>query len=791
MKPIIKAVSRHPLFWIGLLFLVLPVLAFPELLFGQRTLYWTDLSWMHFPRHKFAAEEWLAGRVPLWDPYEDTGLPLLAESQVGVLYPVSVIFLGALSPSLELTLFILVHFTLAALFTFILARSLGLGRAPATVAGLAYGFGGFLMAQVPNLNIMTGAAWLPLILYAAIQATRRRTWLAALLGGIPLALQIFTAQPQVVFYSLVIICGYAAYRVGADFFFDPAHKGRPAYALHTGLLVAVVIVSGLLLAAPQLLPTLELQQISVRAAERDFGFLTKNSLPSLMFLNLVLPGLFGNNVTGFKGGDPFQEDFIYIGFLPLVLLFFCARQHTRRDMLFFVGLLLGTVLLAMGKYTPLYRYIIQYLPGFALFRIPSRWLMGVNLALAMLAAFGLETVLKRGLSRRAWLVLLGAGLLLGLGLAAAWSFPAPLRAWSSAHLNEFQARLVQAFLDKSFALDPAYRERLLPGLAIPVLLLATNLVITLGLFTLLAARRIRANTFALLAIAAIAFDLALAGGTTINPTRPAAWWWQLSGGAAYVLEHLETGRVFPLGMGSEEATVSHLGQYFPSAYRVRSAGGHGSSLRMERYRTFLKEAHPVQAVQLVGARYLLTLGQMGADAASTYPIAYSDDSSFVYENQNPLPRAFIVHRAIPADSPEESLAHFQDLGLDPHQAVVLEGTNSPPAPQPPPAGAESRAAIIREHPQLVQIEASLPTDGYLVLLDTYYPGWQAYVDGRSTPLYRANYIGRAVFVPAGEHTVRFEYRPRSFQAGLWLSLAAILAMVVAALVTPKRQARTK
>ena len=127
MKYFVRNTFRRPFLWILALFLVLPFLAFLEIIFGRQSLYWTDLSWIHFPRHIFAAEEWLAGRIPLWDPYEDTGLPLLAETQIGVLYPLSLLFLSSLWPSLELSLFILVHFSLAALFTFILARSLGLG----------------------------------------------------------------------------------------------------------------------------------------------------------------------------------------------------------------------------------------------------------------------------------------------------------------------------------------------------------------------------------------------------------------------------------------------------------------------------------------------------------------------------------------------------------------------------------------------------------------------------------------------------------------------------------------
>jgi hypothetical protein len=786
--------TQFGLLWIFILFLMLPLLAFPEIIFGGQTLYWADLSWIHYPRHIFAAEEWLAGRVPLWDPYQHTGLPFLAESQVGALYPVSALFLSPFSPSLELSLFILLHLSLATLFTFMLARTLGMGKAAATLAGLAFGCGGFLMAQVTNLNIMTGGVWLPLILLGLVETSKRRSRLAALLAGIPLALQILTAQPQVVFYTLVTLAGYSVYRLAADFSQGLAlenqkgiealagqvgndfHRLKPRllqkirYALQTLLLLSLTSVTGLLLAAPQVLPTLELQQLSVRSEERGFDFLTKNSLPPAMWLNLLLPSAFGNNVTGFEGGDPFQEDFIYIGFIPLLFVFFSGGQRFRRDMPFFILLLIGGAGMAMGRFTPLYELVIQHLPGFALFRIPARWLMVVNLALAILAGFGLETLRARGLSRSQWLALVITSLLILVSLAFIWIFGADLARWSNDYWSEGNHKLLAAFLDKGYTLDPRYQSRLLLGwaafLIVPVFLLVANVLGAMILFSLLASHKISTLSFSWLVVLLLSLDLMAAGGTTINPTQPIHWWGQLSGGGQYILAHLGEARVFPLGMGSEKATVTHLGQYFPSVYRVRSAGGHGSSLMLERLRTFLQQAHPVQAIQLLGVRYLLTEGQMGADVASTYPIAYGDDNAFIYENKDPLPRVFVVHEAIRVDTPTTALDYFKGVNTNPSQTVVLETVE----PLPPASLATgSQAVIARENPQRIEIAVKAAAAGYVVLLDTFYPGWTATLDGQLTQIYPANVIGRAVFVPAGQHTVVFEYRPLTFRVGLWLS----------------------
>lgn len=758
------------------LFLLLPLLAFPELFFGHQTLWRSDITLIHYPYHITVADEWLAGRVPLWNPYQHIGVPLLAEGQVGPLYPLGALFLSPLSPSLELSLFVALHLTLAAVFTFALARTLGLATAPATLAGLAFGMGGFLMAQIGNLNIMTGAVWLPLILCSAIMAARRRSLAVALLAGLPLALQAFTAQPQVVFYTLLVLVGYAVFRLVAD------------RSVRAALFVAVAIASGLLLSAPQLLPAYELQQHSVRSQALDFDFLTKNSWPPMMGLNLVLPGAFGNNVVGFKGGDPFEEDFIYAGFIPLLMVGFAWHQRRRRDMPYFVLLLAGAMLLALGRYTPLYQLVIQHLPGFALFRIPSRWLMAANLALAVLCGYGLQTLIERGLSRRR-LVICGAILgLLGAGLLLTWVFREPVRAWVDTGWSGLERKLILAFLERGFEMQPVYQtERLLLRwmlpLTTPVGLLVFNMLATLVLLVGYGARRLSPRAFAALAVAAVSLDLVVAGGTAINPIRPDDWWQQLSGGARHVLEHMDSGRVWPLGMGSEAAAVRNLGQFFPSAYRVRSAGGHGSPLMLDRHDAFVHTAHPVQQVRLLGVRYILTEGRMGADAESTFPPVFADDESVVYENRDPLPRAFAVHAVVLAADAEAALARLTDLALDPRQTVVIEASVDLEPPRGVAATGTDEVVLTLDTPDAVEVRAHLAADGYLVLLDTWYPGWEATVDGAPAPIYRAYSIVRAVFVPAGEHTVRFNYRPLSFRLGVALSGLALAITVVAWLRT--------
>ncbi len=793
-------------------FLLLPLLAFPDLLFGRQTLYWTDLSWIHYPRRHFAAAEWLAGRIPLWDPYGDTGVPLLAESQVGVLYPFSLIFLSPLPHSLELSLFILLHFSLAATFTLIWGRAIGFSLSGATLAGLSYGFGGVLMSQLCNLNIMTGAVWLPLMLYATHRLMHRTTLLTALLAGVPLALQILTAQPQIVFYSLVVWSAYWVYLL-----LSPSDDGKYRFSVSISKtktvavkisLLLLMLLSGLLLAAPQWLPTLEQQQLSIRDSERSFGFLTNTSWPPSMAVNLLLPSAFGNNVSGFVG-DPFQEVFIYIGLLPLICVPFSWRQRHHPQLPFFGLLLIGGLLLAFGKYTPLYEWVIQHLPGFALFRIPARWLMVVNLALAMLAGLGLQTLLTDGLARRVWLMLTAAYLTLLLFLLTAWLFRHDALALV-ADLPEAQARQVSAFFGAGFDLPPPPDSQTWRRwFATPIILWLMNLTLAYGVLTLYHTRRLTAPTFAVAVILITGVDLALAGGTSINPTQPATRWHDLSGGARLVVEQLAEnpqgapeigsldeaqqalpappeqvadrltqGRVFPLGMGSEAETVSHLGQYFPSVYRIRSAGGHGSSLRSARYEQFVDVANPVTAIQVLGVRYLLTRGQLGADAAATFPLVYAAEDGFVYEIPTPQPRAFIIRAVITAPDMTAALSHFVAGTVDPTRSLVIETTTPLPPLDDCAPRCDDTITLIRDEPQQVDLRVTLNQAGYLVLQDSYYPGWRATVNGQPTRIYPANVIGRAIYLPAGEQTVRFSYRPYPFWGGVGLAAGLVGVIVI-------------
>jgi hypothetical protein len=157
----------------------------------------------------------------------------------------------------------------------------------------------------------------------------------------------------------------------------------------------------------------------------------------------------------------------------------------------------------------------------------------------------------------------------------------------------------------------------------------------------------------------------------------------------------------------------------------------------------------------------------------------------IYENRAALPRTFLVHQAETASDDEQAITRLQNPQFDPAQTVVLSsqaGELSEPQTRGAPSAAD-QATIVSYAPERVEIKTSLASPGWLVLLDTYYPGWQASVDGQPVEIARANLHFRAVPVPEGKHTILFEFKPRSVQLGAWVTGITLLLVVVGLGVT--------
>ncbi len=390
---------------------------FWKIALAGRVLAGGDIFTYFYPYWSEATRAIRAGRLPLWNPYLFMGSPFLANSQVGFFYPLNWLLWLVFPAHQSVHLTIVLHLCLAALNGYLWGRaSLRLGRVGAWTVGAIFALGGYLGAQVEHVNQLQGLAWLPLMLmlydkvksrqvckFASLQVGK-----AAWVGLVVVVGLVFLAgHTQTAFISLV---GLAVYGLGPALWRGARQREWRELVRRTLLLTGAVGL-GILLAAVQLVPTWELSRLSVRAGGLPFNERVSFSLAPLYAARALLPGF----------TEPVPPEHIehvaYVGIAGLALAIIAARKPKST-----INNLQSTILVALGLffslglYNPLYLLLARFVPGFAHFRVPARWLTLYALGVAGLAGSGADALLSRRVRKqinwRTWA--LCAGVLIAL-----------------------------------------------------------------------------------------------------------------------------------------------------------------------------------------------------------------------------------------------------------------------------------------------------------------------------------------------------------------------------------------
>jgi len=381
-----------------------PVAYFYPAVLGRMSLVPYDGMLQNVPLRVAASRMLRDGEFPLWNPYIFSGMPLHAAAQAGVLYPLNWFFL-AVKPFWAGNLMTISAYVLAGLGAYLYARRAGAGAAGAALTGIVFESCGFLVGQLSHINIPQTAALLPWVLWAVdgYGEGRGRKWGA--LAAVFVALQAFAGHPQAFAYSLLTTGAYALASAAGS---EGERRRRYLWALAPA-------ASGVMLAAVQILPTLELLRNSLRSSA-TYDFFTSFSLPPEFALTFVAPYVLGGGdghvFAAPYTGPPFYTEYVgYVGAGGLALA--AASLALRRDARtwFWAAAAAAGFVLALGRHLPLDAYkLVYYVPVLNLFRVPARHLLEVDLALAFLAGRGLTALAEAGERARAARVALGAGL---------------------------------------------------------------------------------------------------------------------------------------------------------------------------------------------------------------------------------------------------------------------------------------------------------------------------------------------------------------------------------------------
>ena len=749
-----------------------------EIIFSGKIPFFRDLVTYFYPIKFSVAESFRAGSLPLWDRSMATGFPVMAGLQSAVFYPPSIAFyLLPFSAAVQFTF--VFHYAIAATGAFVLFRSWKHPTYIALIGANLFAFGGTMVSLTNLLNHFQSAVWLPWVIYFWERTVTAKRWNDLAVFAIVSLCQLLAGSPEIFVFSIGLVV-LDTVRLQRD---QPVHSFFRSMAI---LLGSGCIILGL--GMVQLLPTAELISQSRRDQPIPVSEALGWSLRPSSLLGILLPTLEADSSlsVGVRLLLAQSVPFLLSHYLGVIAIFglccWCRTARTKERVI--IAVLIGcSLLLAFGSYTPVYPFLYEWVPAFRAMRFPEKYYYLTFALLIFTAVRGLRQMDESENSHSPWLI--------ATTLLAAW-----LIAYITSRV---QPQLLADLLQPPIPSQSAPTTN--PTTIAAILVVLEKQVAVASVFaTLFCLDRlgvIRKTLLHVLLVLAVFFDLSSANkplhflrDTTIIEKTPRIM--ETPPADHSRLFYYPPGdNLHPSYMrvtGSPDyakATEIPLNNLLPNAgmlygfeyFQDIDALGRRSYTDFLHFINSLPADRRANMLRAVNVKYVVAFHPLkvkGLDLLREFPEHYSK----LYTVAAGVPRAYVVGRAIYDLDPKNTLRRLSTDEFNPQQEVIVDS----PSRLEPTSIFHGNAAIKIYRNNQVQIDAQLSEPGVLVLTDAFYPGWKVHVDGKEQKIMRANYLFRAVGLPAGSHKVEFTYDPESFKAGLIISLCTAGLLVAVPLV---------
>ncbi|MGD0657669.1 MAG: YfhO family protein [Syntrophorhabdales bacterium] len=751
-----------------LLLIVLTLVYFYPVLAAGAVLVERDLGIYFIPPRFLWVKQAKSLSLPLWNPHNYSGIPLLATLQPGVLYPPHVLYLIAPFP-VALDCLIMAHYFFCGFTAYLLLRHFDASPRAGFAGAATFMLSGYLLSLVSLPTHLFAVSWFPLVMLSFLKYLATARTRHVVLSALFLCMEFLAGAPEIAIVTVLVL-------IVTALCVSPPGK-IPLFRRLAALGLLGVIF--LLLSAVQLVPFLELESLSIRRGGLTVREAALWSLGFRDFIQFFVDDAFG----AFRNLDRYWQNqawlkTIYMGIIPFVLSVFYFLSRDKRRPLFFAFMLLSCVL-ALGGNIPLFRYLHR-VPPFDAVRYPVKFISLFVLALSVTAGLGLDR-LKAGIEggdRRTGIAI-RVLFFFGFFLAVLWGFVSIfhgqayriLDAWGfkpvSYNAIEDNLHNIGRFLFFSFLCCTLLlvsmrtgRTRLLYGLI--CLLVMDQFLANFGYYQTTPWRAYASSPV---------LAEPLSQGTP--PDR-------------YYLT-AEADKEF-YGFPYNRAVVSPA---YAALFGLYTIGGSEvmKVAHQDAFCDLIKNSSSVEGAAglfaAAGVRYVISLRETGdarfrlirSISAETVRVANRKETFqlYLYEYKGYQGRIFLAGRGrfLPTDG--EIAKALTSKEPDPQKELILYGRKTGVKDYGP---VEGRAWLVACGANRIEAGYEADRDSFLYLSDTYYPGWKAYVDNKERPIYRANLAFRAIEVPKGRHDVVFAYTPRSFLLGLLLTLAGIALCVV-------------
>jgi hypothetical protein len=717
---------------------LLLVAIFPGVLFGTQTFAFRDYGIFGYPLAHYHRACFWRGELPLWNPLSNCGLPYLAQWNTLTLYPLSLIYLLLPLPW-SLSFFCVLHLFCAGMGMYFLANRWTKNGLAAAVAGMGFALNGLTLNALMWPNNIVGLAWMPWVIWAMDRAWARggRALVAAALFG---ALQMLAGSPEIIGFTWLILL---------TLWIDAMCRGTLPRGLLFGRALSVTALV-LALAAAQLLPFLDLLAHSHR--DQNFG-VESWAMPMSGWLNFFVP-LFHcyRSPMGvyFQSAQEWTSSY-YAGVSVLFLAVWAGIVARPRRAALLWTLSILSLVLAWGEKGRLYSWLLQVAPLLGFMRFPIKFVVLVIFALPLLAAFGVAHFLASEQNRFTWRwpVAIATGFVLVIvgGVWFSYSHPYSNLSFTTLWQNGltrvgFLALTVGTILALGRTTQPHWRSGL--SVLLPVFL---------GLDVLTHAPRQNPTVDPSVCQPGL---LASQLEPKCTPGTSRAMMSQRTHDALY--------RVM-LPEPSKDYLGRRLGLFGNCNLLDDIPTPHGF------YSLYVPEQREIWA-----HLYLAPTNEVVGPLEDFLGIVHVTTNLFAWEtHRNALPLATIGAAPV-FEEPGQILGRLVQPGFDPRRVVYLPLS----AKSSVSVANGSSAQIVASHVarQRLTFEIAAPESALLVLAQTYFHPWRAYVNDKPVKIWRANHAFQAVEVPPGRSEVKLVYEDKMLLGGSILSGLAVLSCVV-------------
>lgn len=680
-----------------------------------------------YPWKWLAIDELKHGRLPLWNPYNFSGNPLLANDQSAVFYPLNILYF-LLPFNIAWSTLVVLQPILGSLFFFLFATTIGISPWGGVLGAIAFNYGSFANVWMEFNTVWHTILWLPLILWCI---EKRRTIL--------LAFAIFASATAGHPQDFLYVLGFSL-----------------IYMISRRHLLITGILGGLGLAAIQILPVIELFRSSARVPH-DYQFVITNMLiPPWQLIKMFVPDFFGNPATKtYFLQDTYVSNAISIGLIGAMLTITTLISRSLSwHRKFFLWTSVGVLLLTVR--TPLtelfYRFPIPILSTGS----PSRMLSLLAISLAVLAGLGWDTLSKnpKTFLRAAGIV----ALILIAGWVAAFTLSSPTseRSMLLATVVFIVGFLAIIFIPKKIQ-APA---------------------VTMILVAELAFAFLKFNPFV---PQLFVFPQHPLWDFLASQNSTDRFWGY---GTAQILPNISTIYRVQSPDGIDPLNLKVYNQFIQTSHQGTLAKEFTRTTRSDSFiapgfgeKDLSQNQTRLRVLDALGVRFVVDRNENGSTAVTFPPNRFQpvwkESGWTIFENSKAAPRYFLTHDVISYRSMEEFEKIFFSPNFNSSQTILVQSQNILPTLKP---DATKEIRLVDYEPTRVAFETKTQTPQLLYLSDADDGNWRASIDGVTSPIIQANWAFRAVLVPAGTHRVEFWYLPNSFFVGILISTASFLIL---------------